>query len=88
MKRQEEHLSGHAELLLDSATIAVKVPVGSSHYPLACFGVILHHTLHTTDSNTLVCPRVRAWSSSLRTPEHDCTQMCHGFSVHVAVMLQ
>ncbi len=58
IKKQEEYLSGHAELLLDGATIAVKVPVGSSHNPLACFGVIFHHTLHTTDqiSNTVDAP--------------------------------
>ncbi len=44
-----EYLSGHAELLLDGAPIAVKVPVGSRHYPLACFRVILHYTLHMPD---------------------------------------
>jgi len=64
MHKEEEYLSGHAELLLDGATIAVKVPVGSSHHPLACFGVILHHTLHMPDqmSSTSVCSRVLAWS--------------------------
>ncbi len=86
MKKQEEYLSGHAELLLDGATIAVKVPVGSSHYPLACFGVVLHYTLHTTASNASVCLRKRAWSSTLQTPEYDCTETSHGLDVHVAVM--
>ena len=88
MNKQIGYLSGHAKLLLDGATIAVKVPVGSSHYPLAGFGVILHYTLHTTDqiSNMSVCMRVRAWSSSLQTPEHDCTETSHALDVHVAVM--
>lgn len=64
MHKEEEYLSGHAELLLDGATIAVKVPVGSSHHPLACFGVILHYTLHMPDqiSSTSVSSRVLAWS--------------------------
>ena len=62
MHKEEEYLSGHAELLLDGATIAVKVPVGSSHHPLACFGVILHYTLHMPDQISSTSVSSRAWS--------------------------
>lgn len=43
--RFEVYLSWDAELLLDGATIAVKIPMGACHYPLACGAVVLHHTL-------------------------------------------
>lgn len=41
------YLCCQAHLLLDGATIAVKVPVGAGHHSLACCLIILHHTLYT-----------------------------------------
>ncbi len=49
-------LSGHAQLLLDGATVAVKVPMSTSNHTLACGLVILHHTLQTDIADVSASP--------------------------------
>ena len=49
-------LSGHAQLLLDSAAVTVKVPVGASNHTLACGLVVLHHTLQTDIADVSASP--------------------------------
>ena len=46
-RNAETYLGGHAKLLLDGASVAVKVPVCACHHPHPCGLVLLHNALHT-----------------------------------------